>query len=421
MWISFPTTLPSSTSRPGPGCSRSASNSPSDPWDSGAELFVTSSGRQLPRPQSWHGWKRRAWVALLSGTTFAPSTATRGVESWTSSAAAIRASRSRSPVDAVGRMILATFGRPCVESLRSANQGSCSSRTSQGTLFSEPTGSSENWKSWATGLRRDCTRRLRSARVTSACACSSSEWPTPVTTDAHGTPCPADQQRNSPRLSSVAATWPTPTAGDHTGRPYQRDPRNPERTNESLVGAAQNWATPCAGDCEGNGGGQVSSLRKDVQNWSTPMAADAEQCKGGDGFQSLVKEARNWPTPTARDFRSGQRGPATTRTLLLNEAAEECPDGVDGATFRLTATPRSATTSAAGRRRSKPIRPSRRRLNPRFAEWLMGWCPGLTDCDLSEMELTQWRRDSLSCLCGLVSRTLAHVAPAATTREDGAC
>jgi len=43
-----------------------------------------------------------------------------------------------------------------------------------------------------------------------------------------------------------------------------------------------------------------------------------------------------------------------------------------------------------------------RRLNPRFAEWLMGWPRGLTSFDLSAMEWTHWWQHTLSCLCGLV-------------------
>lgn len=59
-------------------------------------------------------------------------------------------------------------------------------------------------------------------------------------------------------------------------------------------------------------------------------------------------------------------------------------------------------------RESSPSDPTspRRRLNPTFAEWLMGWPPGWTiaeptACGASEMALWRCRLDSqLSCLLG---------------------
>jgi hypothetical protein len=36
--------------------------------------------------------------------------------------------------------------------------------------------------------------------------------------------------------------------------------------------------------------------------------------------------------------------------------------------------------------------PKRRRLNPLFTEWLMGWPPGQALCDCSATEFTRWQQ-----------------------------
>ena len=70
MWLHIPkTALPPLTGSP--------SVPESEDWNSvcisrnpDIELFVTSSGKPSLRPLSWHGWKTRPWIRLLSGLTF---------------------------------------------------------------------------------------------------------------------------------------------------------------------------------------------------------------------------------------------------------------------------------------------------------------------------------------------------------------
>lgn len=71
------------------------SESESQPADS-IVLSVTSSGKPMPRPLSWRGWKTRPWIALLSGTISRPSTAALGAASWIASLRACRASPTAS-------------------------------------------------------------------------------------------------------------------------------------------------------------------------------------------------------------------------------------------------------------------------------------------------------------------------------------
>lgn len=72
-----------------PGSADSTSPCANSEWSA----WATSSGTPTLRPSSWRGWKKRPWIALLSGLTLPPSILTRGAEEWISSVRAIRASR----------------------------------------------------------------------------------------------------------------------------------------------------------------------------------------------------------------------------------------------------------------------------------------------------------------------------------------
>lgn len=64
--------------------------------------WVTSSETPTQRPSSWPGWKTRPWIARLSGTICAPSTANRGADAWILLLRDSRVSRSALPLEAGG-------------------------------------------------------------------------------------------------------------------------------------------------------------------------------------------------------------------------------------------------------------------------------------------------------------------------------
>lgn len=68
MWTYIPTISPSLTPAPAPECSANPSSSDSNNSASPVELFVILSGTAQQRPLSWHGWKARPWIKLLSVT-----------------------------------------------------------------------------------------------------------------------------------------------------------------------------------------------------------------------------------------------------------------------------------------------------------------------------------------------------------------
>ena len=142
------------------------------------ELSVTSSGKPTRRQPSWPGWRTRPWIVRLSGTTCAPSTAARGVRRFISSLPAIPASHFPTRGGSVAAMIRGTSGRRSRGSSARRVQSGSSSRTLRVTSIWDLPRSPANFRAWAIRLKQDCSRRLRSERLTSDDGFS--HWPTPT-------------------------------------------------------------------------------------------------------------------------------------------------------------------------------------------------------------------------------------------------
>lgn len=131
------------------------------------------------------------WTTRLFGLTYEPSTAARGVESWISSLADTRASRSVTPGVNWDRTILDTYGPKSPELQPRLSLDWSTSKTSVLTCGSDSVKSQATYKQWATSLRRYCLQRQKLARPTAASDCSSSgpkerrpdQWLTPTARD----------------------------------------------------------------------------------------------------------------------------------------------------------------------------------------------------------------------------------------------
>ena len=103
----------------------------------------------------------------------------------------------------------------------------------------------------------------------------------------------------------------------------------------------------------------------------TPSAnEDAAGTVDGKMQRMLTHQAKEWPTPASDSFRS--RGGERKDEMGLDQQAR---------TFWATVYPYShqaPETPTHGSESSQSTPTSRRQLNPRFVEWLMGWRPGWT-------------------------------------------
>ena len=202
-------------------------------------------------------------------------------------------------------------------------------------------------------------------------------WPTQSARDAYA-PSDADAVRHQVPLRMVVANWPTPVVS--RGAWTYPDGTDHRRKALKLEGAARNFPTP------------VGTEAKDTR-------ANGKRANGSKSLP-LGEVARHFPTPAHRDYK-GWDGPK-----------KKSPSKNYGAYSHL-----ELTTSKPGHRCS----PKCLRLNPLFAEWLMGWPitwtllpTDLIDSDSSATAWSHWWRhmrsaflltapESLMPLRGLVS------------------
>jgi hypothetical protein len=151
--------------------------------------------------------------------------------------------------------------------------------------------------------------------------------------------------------------------------------------------------------------------------WSTPKATDgakggANQSYGTGGTPPLPAQKAQWPTPASRDYR-GENGaehltngtgrlhldqlPNAVAFLFSRPDPVTLPDGqrssvrilISRRLFRSAMSVVPATTLQRWLRRGAW---RKRRLNPAFVSWLMGWPIGHALCACSATEFTRWQQ-----------------------------
>lgn len=402
MWLYIPRTgSTSSASAPAAAASTSASN-----WQFPALAQSAWSRGKPSRSRDWYRrWRRASWLQQLCGAMPDPSTADAGAASWMASLAASRASPTVSPASVWRSSMSETCGQPPGASSSSRAPGSYSSKMSAACSHrGGASGYGETFADWATRLRRDYSRRLRSARAMSGNVSSSSRWPTPDASVANdgempeaflarrervrlrrlngngmGTPLAmasklwftpsvpnggrrlpeevsptgvtVDGRKRQVGLENQTRLWPTPTSRDH--RSIHASPATVERNARPLSEMVGQWPTPRAGDGEKGGPNQAFGtgsvpLPALAARWRTPRAKEDSQYQYAGGNKSK-------PSPTLLGQAFSHPAQATS---TLGEAS--CSD--------------------------------HRTLNPRFVEWLMGWPPAWTNCECSATEWSRWSR-----------------------------
>lgn len=209
---------------------------------------------------------------------------------------------------------------------------------------------------------------------------------------------------------------------------YSRRETSARRTSGSDGFA---WPTPMAGTPAQNGNSAAGSSdftrraeELAVAMWGTPRASDGE--KGGPnqsfgaGGTPLPAMAANWPTPAAQNWKGSSEDSVTradgkSRMDILHYAAEQGFSRPDLATRadgpppsisrqisrRLLRRAISNVPQTTMRRWSRQGAWRKRRLNPVFVEWLMGWPVGHALCACSETAWFHWRRHMRGALSQL--------------------
>lgn len=242
-----------------------------------------------------------------------------------------------------------------------------------------------------------------------------SAWPTAtVQSGAQTSENPTHGQTGGTTLPGAAERlWQTPVSDD---APDRAKGKINSRGEPKLSGQAE-----IAHDVTPRGSGQVPSakagnrcLATDAIQWSTPKGSDGPkggpgQAYGSGGTPPLPAQAATWPTPAAQNVKGSSQGSVTradgkSRMDILHYRAEQGftrpapvtqPHGPKWSQLapilrRLRASLIASHGRATWRRMMKTRH--KRRLNPLFVEWLMGWPPGHALCVCSATEFIHWQR-----------------------------
>jgi len=346
-------------------------------------LRVMSSGKVTLKPVSWRGWKKRAWSQRLFGAIhWNPSLPDSLLGELLGSQPGSRASHTRLREDAGALPMNAGSGTPSRTSFAELGRDLCFWKTSAVSflpLLAVPSERfSGTWPASGSMSSGRCYALPRWAPLTSAPDYSS--WPTARANDSE------KRGQVSPNLRSglvgAAQLWPTAKASDGTkGGPNQAGSSG----DLMLPSAAVQWQTPAADSFRSRGGSRKNEPGLDQQArnlWASPTASANSNrttkrapSHGENHGEVLAGQAASWPTPAARDAKGANSEAHVTTNGSGRMHLDQLPNYVAHAFSRPAQNPNSGPTS------SPPCPTSRRRLNPAFVCWLMGWPTWWTEPD----------------------------------------
>lgn len=423
----------------------SESNSPAQ----ASGLYVTSSGTPTLRPSSWHGWKKRPWIELLSGATYSISQMSSMAERWTSSLEASPVNHTQEPAKGWVLRMSETFGQQLFDFSDESEPGFSSSRMSQDSqaIQTDCQESRPTLPRWGGMQSGECFPTA--AWVARKADLDCSFWPTP-TAQSYGTqkslgpgaakrpglevlsknwatPTSSQGGRSNPPgtsttgkrpdgkkaqidLNNQARNWPTPRANQQQGGDRQKD----GSITPNLLATAKNWPTPNARDSKGANGAnaEYQCLSKDAKAWPTPTSNNKTRPNNGTGI-SLDQMGKNWPTPKTRDYHDGSQANRDNPDIPFLVKDWPTPAARDWKAHGPSAfnrkSPNLPTACLSGLQDKTPdsgeeslLSSIPQHLNTQFVEWLMGFPIGwssptsiaLTDFDAWEMQsahmLRQW-------------------------------
>jgi len=248
-------------------------------------------------------------------------------------------------------------------------------------------------------------------------------WPTASGEDAES--CGNHPQAND-SLTGMTKLWQTPTTPDRGPETKASKAKRPDAGGIDLQTEAKQWQTPSDPTFKyrkqvGQENRTEELLPAQATNWKTPHGCGNIDKTGKMGAGGeFAKQATHWPTPAARDHKSGEASPETMNKNArpLNEVAchSSLPDpptskpGDESSkstppSHQQWGTPRSSESAIyAETKETYQAREgggkvnladqacqhdTKKRLNPLFVEWLMGfpnnWTSAHNDSVSSEM------------------------------------
>ena len=427
-------------------------------WASRLAPSVTLSGKPMPSAYWQRTCKPGHWTTRLSGATFAPLMAQLGMGKWIASLPDSHAKTSQLQ----GGALVLTANAAGFSSKSSASQpiavrGLCGWKTLQESIVPEPPlwtkpanqspsapppASWENWptsagirngslfqrpmwapatggqggSAWHGGARTTPTALERSGQCerNSALTLDVKNWATPdcnTSTYSNG--------KMGPNIREQASQWLTPNVpngGRSVSQALVQSKGMTDAGEKKTVGLESQtrfWATPTSNEHTGAGHSDSKqgslNLRSQSVQWPTPRGTDGTKGgpnqAGSKGDLMLPSASAQWPTPASRD----SKGANSAEHCTVTGGGRKHMDQLANFVAHTPSLPQ-APAIPDGQTSLPPSlgapQPSAKRLNPYFAEHLMGWPEGWTlttaphGCDASAMAL--WRsklRQRLYNLC----------------------
>lgn len=190
-----------------------------------------------------------------------------------------------------------------------------------------------------------------------------------------------DGDKKTVGLESQTKHWMTPSVSNSQGNEYTRDRGQEGQERLTLTGQASQWPTPSA---------SLVNDGEDPVTWNARRAKVQAQGINGNGMgMPLTQAAQQWPTPESRDWRSE----SGSEEFVANRLSQSRGQTLSFMSVH-SGSLHPVLSTLDGRELSPTVQTLRRRLNPAFACWLMGWPiwwtnPALTSCAKSAME--SWR------------------------------
>jgi hypothetical protein len=408
MWIFVP--VASSPSAPGSAASTSDLKWRSQMLASSAAL----SGKPTRPSSLLRAWKRVPWIQRLFGRISEPSKAQTGVDAWMASLEVSRARPSRKPETASESMTSDGSGLGSPDFFAKVERGGVFLRMYAGCCQLMLDGSSEKWSgAWPTsGSMRSGLLSRRPTSVPATSESESSSWPTATAMDAHGSRDtshkPGSKRHKGTTLTDATLNlWPTPrtiTGGGESAERKQELGRE-DAGGGDLQAAAELWQTPATDSFRSRGGDRKGEmgLDQEARSFNVTPAEKTEPYSSTMDSRIVPSAEGNWPTPNSRDHKGSDLSTRNGGASLSHFA--ETGERTHGTS---PSSPQVQVISVHGGELS-PTDPStalRRRLNPAFVCWLMGWPwwwtnPGVINSARQETESYLSRlRTLLSSLLG---------------------
>jgi len=365
-------------------------------WD------LKQSSQELKSSATWRtkslkaaSWERvlgtESLTMLLSGLTLEPSMRNLGVERWISSLEDSRANHTPLPEESEEPTTQENSQE--MYSVLRTNLGDQLSFLKMSPTLSDSIGTKSDlsYEQWDTELKRSSLQREKQAHRISDSDYSS--WPTADTQNSRDGSVlrKSAYGSHSVSLHHKVAYWRTVSAQEEEGGVKDFNKKvglGGQVAQHKLRDQVAHWATTTTNPATYSGANYGPNLIEQSKMFSTPTTQESvheemeltetNRRKTKDGTDShslnLQDQVRvmNWPTTAQRDYKGGSIGTLKERngsmTRVSNTTGVSHGMTLDTAILIFPSTLQDQKITADGHTCS----PKCRRLNPRFAEWLMG-------------------------------------------------